>query len=91
MIILYFQESCLPNEYDWVMEDKLRTFRDMKKVFKLEKPKTDRFDYHKLLTKEIRYIPFFNHQCKIKATVNKLIIQKIHERHGQCNSLSMEY
>lgn len=91
MIILYFQESCLPNEYDWVMEDKLRTFRDMKKVFKLEKPKTDRFDYHKLLTKEIRYIAFFNHQCKIKATVNKLIIQKIHERHGQCNSLSMEY
>lgn len=55
MIILYFQESCLPNVYDWVMEDKLRTFRDMKKVFKLEKPKTDRFDYHKLLTKEIRY------------------------------------
>lgn len=43
------------------MEDKFRIFRDMKKVFKLEKLKIDCFDYYKLLIKEIWYIFFFNY------------------------------
>lgn len=52
--------------------------------------KADRFEFHKLPTKEIRYIPFIKHQCKIKALVNKLIIQEIREGHDDCNLLSIE-
>lgn len=38
MIVLYFQESCLPNEYDWLEEYKFNTFADQEEITQARKP-----------------------------------------------------